>query len=265
MGFSGWSSLWRKADRHRPAWRALDLDAARRNVAALDADLRARNASKYTQGAAAFEADGPFVFLPLQTTGDRVVQLFRLPYLDALDAAIEGAQAGRRLVIKRHPLCASRAVASRLAALRRHPHVTVTDASIHAIMPAATLVLVGNSGVGFEALIAGRPVASFAEAEYGAVSRQLATAEDIRTVFGEEILHDPDAAVRFVHYKMTKAAVHVDDFDRLGRFVDEALLEAWRAADDARAAGQGEPPRPLAESTPAFRKRLVEAARAARR
>jgi hypothetical protein len=263
MGFSGWSSLLRDADRHRAAWQSLDAAEARRAVAALSAGLRERNASKYVQGDRPFEAAKPFVFLPLQTTNDRVVELFRLPFLDALDAAIEGARAERPLVIKRHPLCDSRRVAQRLQGLRRHPHVTVTDASIHAIMPSAALVLVGNSGVGFEALIADRPVATFAEAEYGAVARQLHTPDDIRAVFTEEIRHDPDETARFVRYKMTQAAVHVDDLAGIGRFLDQTIRAAWEAL-----ATLGDPPsgrqRALPEGAPAFGARLLEAAREAR-
>ncbi|MCU0945112.1 MAG: hypothetical protein MUF65_07065 [Rubritepida sp.] len=261
MGFSGWSSLALEAERHRPLWQALDLDEARASVSALHEDLRARNASKFTQAETPFEVDEPFVFLPLQTTNDRVVELFRLPFLDALDAAIAAARPGRRLVIKRHPLCRSRRVAVRLRGLRRHPHVTVTDASIHAIMPRAALVLVGNSGVGFEALLAGRPVATFAQAEYQAVTRQLHGAADIRAVFEDEIRHDPDEAVRFVHYKMTRAAVGVDDGAALGRLLDEALDEAWAAR---AAAGSASASRIMPEGVPAFRATLVQAARAGR-
>jgi hypothetical protein len=228
-GYSGWSSLHRDAAGHRAAMAQLDAAGSERWVGDLHQRLSAANRSKYAQGAAVVPLEAPYVFMPLQKPNDRVIALFRVPYMDALDAAIKSAHAGMRLVIKRHPLCTSPRVAERLAALQGHPFITLTDASIHGILPGASAVLLGNSGVGVEALMAQRPVASFADAEYTLVTHALNSPADIRAVFHAPVPHDRANAARFVHHLLTACCVELLDDGALRRHLGQALAASAKA------------------------------------
>ncbi len=59
----------------------------------------------------------------------------------------------------------------------------MTSASIHKILPLSSKVLVANSGVGFEALIHGKQVYSFAASEYELATYVLSSLEQIEQVF----------------------------------------------------------------------------------
>jgi hypothetical protein len=229
-GYSGWSSLNRAPAPHLSAMALLDADESTRWVAGLHDRLRTANISKYEQREAVAPMDAPYVFMPLQIPSDRVVALFRIPYMDALDAAIDAAHAGMRLVIKRHPLCTSPRVAARLAALKGHPFVALTDGSIHGILPGASAVLLGNSGVGIEAIMAQRPVASFADAEYTHVTHALHGVADIRAVFHAPVPHDRSVGARFIHHLLNTCSVELADDAALQRHLKAALVASGEAA-----------------------------------
>jgi hypothetical protein len=227
-GFSGWAEIGRYPERFKPLIDRVDANVARAFVEDLRRTLVQKNVSKYPQPDVAFVPPGPFVFFPLQTLDDAVVALQRFPTLDVLDRAAAIARAERKhLVIKRHPRCTDERVASAIARLERdNAHVQRTDASIHAILPACDAVLVGNSGVGFEALIHHRPVYTFGGSEYELVTRKLATLDDIARAFASSHAVDSDLVDRYLAYFLGQNCFSPDDVGGILRHLDVAMQEA---------------------------------------
>lgn len=138
--------------------------------------------------------DGPYAFLPLQIPHDQSLRMFSDVGMEAaFDAAVSfAAAAGLTLVVKGHP-----ANAQSMQALReRHGEAPVfwSRAHVHDLLEAATGVVTVNSGVGFEALIADRPVVCLGRAEYDAVVHR-ATPDTLAEAWGLAV-SEPDAARR---------------------------------------------------------------------
>ncbi len=115
--------------------------------------------------------DAPYIFFPCQVPHDESLKLFS-PYAEeALVGALAEwcAARGVWLVLKEHP--ANRPSMRALhAAADRHARTLWSEASIHDLIEHAAAVYTLNSGVGFEALLHLKPVATFARAEYDVVA-----------------------------------------------------------------------------------------------
>lgn len=144
--------------------------------------------SKYAQDTEQIDLpEAPFVFFPLQLLSDTVSSLAWIPMLDALMiVAGECEKSGKRMVVKRHPMCKRADVGSALGSLSRSHAVHITSASIHDILPSASLVVTVNSGVGFEALLYGRRVITVGAAEYGVVAERCGTIAQLTAALSTE-------------------------------------------------------------------------------
>ena len=252
-GFSGWAEIGRHPERFKEPIDRMDAGAARSFVRDLRGTLVERNLSKYPQPRPGSIDPGPFVFFPLQLLDDTVVALQRFPTLDVLDRAAAIAQdKQKRLVVKRHPQCTNERVGRALTRLTRHnEYVRQTDASIHAILRACDAVLVANSGVGFEALIHHRPVYTFGGSEYELVTQQLATLDDVASVFSPSHDTDFDRIDRYLTYFLRQYCFSPDDIGGILRHVDVAIAEA----------GGGGAPEPASHRDPLQRSLLETSAR----
>jgi len=111
----------------------------------------------------------PYILAPLQSPGDESV-VFRSPVgvLEYIEVLSDWAEKPRHnVVFKLHqdmefPDVAA-AVRARAASGR---HVFLVDGNIHALIAASEAVVVISSGVGFEALIHGKPVVTLVNPDY---------------------------------------------------------------------------------------------------
>lgn len=119
---------------------------------------------------------GPFVFYPLQVPHDQSIRYFSDVDQDmALEAVARLAHLrGLALVTKEHP--ANRASA-RVYRDRLGTGAFFSDAHVHDLIRHAEGVVTINSGVGFEALLAGAPVICLGRAEYDAAAFRATRAE----------------------------------------------------------------------------------------
>lgn len=228
-GYSGWAEI---SDSQALFEEAMAIDAA--EAVAFRDDLRRRlteqNVSKYKQAAAGgFRHDAPFVFLAMQMPGDTVSRLARVDTVSLVRlAADQAARHGRDLVVKRHPLCKDDAVTALLAELADHPRVTLTDAALADILPQASAVLVVNSGVGFEALVHGKPVYASGAADYQWLTHAVAGADDLAPAFtAPRPAADDLTQARFITWFLTRYCVSASDFPGLRRKLIGAVLEAY--------------------------------------
>ncbi len=113
-----------------------------------------------------------YVFLPTQMPRDYVqVHHSPIPMTELVVRTARWAEArGQNLVVKLHPGLDGSAfpeIGETVRALVREcPHVTCSGANVHDLIASSLGVFTMNSGVGFEALIHGRPVVTFGGCDY---------------------------------------------------------------------------------------------------
>ena len=175
----------------------------------------------------------PYLFFPLQIPHDQSLRYFSdVDELDAVEAAARLAAAhGRTLLLKEHP--ANRRSMAPFRERFSRPGVAWTEAHVHDALSHAECVVTLNSGVGFEALLAERPLVTLARVEYDAVAHRatLATLEQAYLdAIGEDLPSRRTRYARFVDWFLGRYAV---DLSRpwtsgavLDRIVREAIVDA---------------------------------------
>ena len=108
----------------------------------------------------------PYIFYPLQVPHDQSIRYFSDVDQDrALEAVVRlSRETGMGLVLKEHP--ANRASMRQYRDRFRGEDLTWSDAHVHDLLRACAGVVTINSGVGFEALLAGKPVVCLGRSEY---------------------------------------------------------------------------------------------------
>lgn len=226
MGYSGFSELARYPERFAAQLAAVDPKAAARFVADLKEQVVATNLSKYSQRAlGAVNLPETYVFMPLQTVDDPVAGLCVVPQLDALEWLLETTAAlGWGAVVKRHPLCRSKEVETRLELLaQRHAHLLHSEASVHQLISGAEAVFGANSGVLFEALVHGAHVVSFAGSDFQTAVTQVSRRSEIAgAILGSGRLSRMDQC-RFLFWYLTRYCLHADDIEAIRNRIATAL------------------------------------------
>ena len=169
-GYSGWASLanvvWRpgrytaETDDRFEALSSYYIDNNLSKYAQQDFDANDRDGS----------ADG-VISIFTQTMADRVAHFMPKRwdrFLQHLVERIVLANPDERIVIKRHPRCSDVRMSDAISQIEeRHAgRVELSCESIHRLIARSRAVFVGNSGVGFEALLHAKPVFSFAHSDY---------------------------------------------------------------------------------------------------
>ncbi|SHK34656.1 Capsule polysaccharide biosynthesis protein [Roseomonas rosea] len=201
LGYAGWSSL---AGVERREVLAIEQPVADAFHAAHTEPFLAEGQSKYRQDASIPVEEEGFVFLPLQLPNDSVIALkhFDAPYAEGIRRMV-GSLAGEGvpLVLKRHPHCTDPAIGKLLDGLvAAWPgRVSVSRASVHALIRRARAVLTVNSGVGFEALLHGKPVVAAGKAEYRVAATELTDPDAAPAALATaEAAHDPAFVRRYL-------------------------------------------------------------------
>lgn len=234
-GYSGWSDICLNPERYRADIEAIDQGEAAQVVASYR-KLLTDGVTKIEQASDGARLPEEFVFFALQKRIDSVAELAWLDALDVLEAASAASRELQRpLVVKKHPLCDSLAVEVKLQKLcSENPWLRVSRAHVRDLLAGASAVITANSGVGLEALIAGRPVYCFGTSEWSAVTHRLAAPEDVIAAF-DPVACDAD---RHVAYLLGRYWVGHDDVEEMGRRIEQAFSEydpqsASEAADEA--------------------------------
>lgn len=112
----------------------------------------------------------PYIFLPCQRPNDRSIRYFCDHDAAEVVAAVAGwaQRRGMPLVLKAHP--GNPASARPLRRAAEGTGARWSDASVHDLIAHSAAVYVVNSGVGLEALLHDKPVATFGRVEYDAVT-----------------------------------------------------------------------------------------------
>ena len=205
-----------------------------------------RNSSKYEQRptmergslvARGEIPDGPYIFFACQRPTDQAIRFFS-PY-EVVDVVAGVAQWAKRcglsVVFKAHPTNAASARPLRKATSGLGAYWST--ASVHDLIAYSDAVYVINSGVGFEAMLHNKPVVTFGQVEYDAVSIHGDLAE-LDRVWMDVQTSDPDQRLarykRFVDWYCRLHCVDLSDPNaaaaRLAALAEEVLGAPVRAA-----------------------------------
>lgn len=208
-GYSGWAELARDPDMFTREEGAIDQAAADHAVAQVACSGR----SKYSQPAAGYTHPRRYVFVALQVIDDTVAELAWLagPRL-CENVVARYAGTGIDVVIKRHPKCRSGTVKATLDRVAEQPHVTIADADINALVRGAEAVFTVNSGVGFEALLAEKPVIVSGDSDYALACYQLRNEGDFAELpLRPDPAMAPDRLRRFLYFYLYHYCLPVSD------------------------------------------------------
>jgi hypothetical protein len=195
-----------------------------------------RNESKYAQRPSVTRQalvargeipDGPYVFFACQRPNDQAIRFFS-PYevVDVVAAVARwGHDKGVPVVFKAHPT--NPASAKPLLTATKGLESRWSTASVHDLIAHSEAVYVVNSGVGFEALLHGKPVVTFGQVEYDAVTIH-GDLNDLDRAWQTVRRSDPERRLlsykRFVDWYCRRHCVDLGDAEATERRLD-ALVE----------------------------------------
>jgi hypothetical protein len=224
MGYACFSQLARQPELYHDAIARQDADRASSFVRDLAQELKSGNLSKYPQPDYAEGTATNYVFLPLQVQNDSVAVGRWIETPEVMRRVADAAAArGLRTIIKRHPRCRSRRIAGLLDDLAQRPDVVISTASVHTLIANAELVVGANSGVLFEALIQGKPVVSYAAADFGQVTQQVHTPEALTQAITMPDRVDASWRDKFLFWYLTEYCVRADDVPAIRQRISLAL------------------------------------------
>ena len=175
----------------------------------------------------------PYLFFPLQIPHDQSLRYFSdLDELDAVDAVAQVAHdSGRTLLLKEHP--ANRRSMAPFRERFTRTGVAWTEAHVHDALRHAECVVTLNSGVGFEALLAERPLVTLARAEYDAVAHRATPAtltDACRAAVAEDRVARHTRYSRFVDWFLGRYAIDLARPWTAQAVLDRVVREAIAAA-----------------------------------
>lgn len=225
-GYSGWAEFANQKQVLSLASR-MDEAAVKSIMQSVRSETIERNESKYPQPVES-DPDLPenCIFFPLQVLGDTVMKLCRVDYVAAIRMAADLAREYEiPLLIKRHPYCESSEIEDLLQELvKSNPYVYRTDASVHQCIAHADVVLCCNSGVGFEALLHGKPVFSLGHSDYAAATDKIESLDDLKRVFRRDITITEAERECFVAYFLSEYCFDVRDRGQLIKKIRDKVM-----------------------------------------
>jgi hypothetical protein len=194
-GYSGWSEV--QTMPHLHDFRSVPEQEARSYFR----EMSSRNFAASPPSAEPFADYGDYGILPMQIPGDSVLNLSRFDYFEIIDATI-AFFASRKLntVLRRHPKCKDREVTAYLNRLERKGGVRISTHSSRDMILHARAVAVCNSSMGWDAILAEKPLICFGLSEYSRVAYQVSSYADIEEAPALDRMFDQSDREKFVYY-----------------------------------------------------------------
>lgn len=222
-GFSGWHTA---ANLEQPTisefLETVSENEVEETYQKLHREMVQSNSSKYKQRE---KQDTPistgrgFFFLALQMTNDVVAELAYIDTYNLLKFSADIAERNQiSLIIKRHPRCTSIKIKELLDTLRGSKYIEITDASIHAILPACKAVLTVNSGVGMEALLHLKSIICTGKAEYSYIASTAQSKAELEQHMLDFSPTEPKLIKAFLHYYASEHLYRFDDIPKILRY-----------------------------------------------
>jgi hypothetical protein len=241
-GYSGWAEL---AYNERLQQEATVYNPF--NLSGFISKLREKkirdNLSKYPQDTGSMEIEliksAPYIFLALQTSDDLVARLAavdQIKFAELLAARINDLK--YRLIIKRHPLCRDHNIESAINKLKNdYKCVMLSNDSVNSLIQQAEAVVTVNSGVGFEALVMGRPVITAGLSDYSFVTKQVINMSDIDQLHTGIRYFDATKADRFVGYYLNEYCLNIEQIESAERLINKWMSDDYSSMRDLTECG----------------------------
>lgn len=237
-GYSGWGS---------PAGMSIESSTAR--IGAEEANshwerlygsLVEEGKSKYSQEAGEVPDVGDYIFFPMQVYNDTVAKLADIGTHSLLEALVEWAKTSElKVVVKRHPMCRSAAIAATLAEGQADGHIIISNANIHHLIAGAKCVVTVNSGVGAEALLHLKPVITTGGSDYAPATRRVRTVQELVSVLDDRAWRavGEDDIKKFLFFYTKRYMVEFSDREalslRLRSLLSGVGIDVPAAANDS--------------------------------
>lgn len=154
------------------------------------------------------------VFFALQDPFDEVSRLAYLNVRDVFYCLQKSLSCDDVIYIKRHPVDASYFTDALVDEFSADSRVRFVDCSIHDIFTVVDLVVTINSGVGFEALLAGLPVIAAGKSDYNIAVRSVKTVDELLEALCEPWTVNEELRLKFLYVYFEYYALNPRDSDR---------------------------------------------------
>lgn len=173
-GYSGWSEI--TAYPHLHDFKAMNVEEAE----IFCEKERTRVFGSAPIRPAEFQDFGDYAVIPLQIPGDSVQRLSKFTFSEMIDASIRFFESrGLNIVLRRHPQCQDREITDYLKQVATHKKVFISELSTRELILHAEAVALCNSSVGWDAILAHKPLFCFGFSEYSRVARQVEEISDL--------------------------------------------------------------------------------------
>lgn len=241
-GYSGWAELAynEKLQQEAKVYNPFGLSGF---ISELREKKVKDNLSKYPQDTGSLEVElikcTPYIFLALQTSDDLVARLAamdQIKFAELLAAKINVQK--YKLIIKRHPLCRDHNIESAINKLKNdYKCVMLSNGSVNSLIQNAKAVVTVNSGVGFEALVMGRPVITAGRSDYSFVTKQVINMSDIDQLHTGIRDFDAAKAERFVGYYLNEYCLNIEEIESAERLINKWMSDDYSSMRDLTKCG----------------------------
>ncbi|MBE2260832.1 MAG: hypothetical protein IAE88_18395 [Rhodobacteraceae bacterium] len=139
------------------------------------------------------------IFIPLQDPFDEVAQLRYLETSAILRTVANTLGNEDVIYVKRHPVDRTTLTDRLFESFAPDKRIRFVDRSIHEILAVSDTVVTVNSGVGFEALLAGLPVIIAGKSDYNLVATTVKTVDELSDALKHPSNIDHDDRLRFLY------------------------------------------------------------------
>jgi capsule polysaccharide export protein KpsC/LpsZ len=154
-----------------------------------------------------------YIFFPLQIEKDTVMSLSRFDYYELI-SIIANNITNYKIVIKPHPRDNNKKLMPLLSSLKNsHNNIFISNLSVHQLIPNALCCMTINSGVGFEALLYGKPCITFGKSDYDNCTTRCISKEQINNKLIEVAVleHNMQHINQFIYHYLNKYCIYSTD------------------------------------------------------
>lgn len=234
-GYSGWAEISTlTSEKLEETLNLIPHQEAHDFFTNLQASFLKGRVSKYTQTKKHAVRNYKYIFIPLQLIDDQVTKLTDWNIYKLVEHVLSLTTGSEyRVVIKRHPKCKNSQTTAFLKRIARNQRVEAVDESIHSLIESASAVCTVNSGVGFEALLALKPVFIASPSDYAYLASDIRGVQTLDT-FIRLINTPPDKLrhARFMTHYCRDYLINSGDLPRIKSKIVDFLKVFKDSVDD---------------------------------
>jgi hypothetical protein len=186
------------------------------------------NKSKYIQNKLNINVNhfNNCIFFPLQVQNDTVVDLSRMNFYELINEVCYNIDLP--IIIKPHPFSIDKDKLNTTLnqIIKDRSNVHVSYASIHQILPRAACCITINSGVGFEALMYGKPVLTFGKSDYHIATYNYSNLHQINNKLINECIlnHNNINTIRFLYLYLNNYCMYYTNIEDMKSKINNILI-----------------------------------------